>query len=312
MSEETIINPRLPNQVMEVIVLGTSSGVPTKDRNQTGYLVSTQEYDILVDCGEGIQRQIKVKGITPSRIKKILITHWHGDHTLGLIGLLQTFAFLGEGTTKLEIYGPKYTRKRIKTLMETYVFQGTLDLTIKECTPGLVYEDNNLEVHCAEMEHSTECLAYSIKQKDKRRVKLSFVNENKIPKGPLLGKLQDGKSITFNGKKIFPNEATYVDVGKKLTIITDTAICNDAIKIAKDSDLLICEATFAEDLKEKAVLHKHMTTKDAAAIASRANVKQLILSHFSQRYKDVKPLEEEAKEIFSNTKAAYDFMRISF
>ena len=295
---------------MEVIVLGTSSGVPTKDRNHSSHLVSTKNYDILMDCGEGTQRQLKIKGLNPTRIKKILLTHWHGDHSLGLLGLLQSLAFLNQETVRIEIYGPKQTKKRLKILMEGFVFQGQLNLVIKECKSGKIFEDEYLEIHCLPMNHSTDCIAFSIKEKDKRKIKMSEITKLKIPEGPMLNKFVQGKSLTFKGKKINAKDVTYTEKGKKLVYVTDTVMCDNAIKLAKDADLLICEATYDKSLEEKAKKHSHMTTHDAATIASEAKVKKLLLTHFSPRYTDLKPLEDEAKEIFSETKCTFDFMRV--
>jgi len=295
---------------MEVTVLGTSSGVPTKDRNQSAFIVSTRNYDILMDCGEGTQRQIKIKGLSPNRIKKILITHWHGDHSLGLLGLLQSLAFLSETIPKIEIYGPKNTKKRLTTLMEAFVFQGQLDLKIKDCDSGMIFEDTELEIHCLPLDHSTDCIGFSIIEKDKRKLKMSEMTKLKIPEGPLYTKFTQGKSVTFKGKKILAKDVTYLEKGKKLTYVTDTVLCDNAIKLAKNADLLICEATYDQSLLEKAKKHSHMTTQEAASIASEAKVKQLVLTHFSPRYSDLKPLEEEAQEIFPETKCAFDFMKI--
>ncbi len=294
---------------MELITLGTSSGVPTKDRNQSAHLVSTKNYDILMDCGEGTQKQLKIKGLSPTRIKKILITHWHGDHSLGILGLLQSLAFLSEEIVRVEIYGPKNTKRRLKILMEGFVFQGRLDLKVKECSSGIVFEDDYLEVYCLPMEHSTDCIGYSIKEKDKRKIKMSEITKLKIPESPLLTKFTQGKSVIFKGNKINAKDVTYLEKGKKLVYVTDTVLCNNAIKLAKDADLLLCEATYDKSLYEKAKKHSHMTTHDAAHIASEAKVKKLIITHFSPRYTDLKPLEEEAKEIFPETKVAFDFMR---
>ena len=193
--------------------------------------------------------------------------------------------------------------------MDGYVFQGKLDLKVKDCNSGKIFEDENLEFSCLPMDHSTDCIAFSIKEKDKRKIKMSEITKLKIPEGPMLTKFVEGKSVTIQGKKILAKDVTYLEKGKKLVYVTDTVLCDNAIKIAKDADLLICEATYDQSLLEKAKKHSHMTTHEAAQIATEANVKKLLITHFSPRYGDIKVLEDEAREIFPETKAAFDFMR---
>jgi ribonuclease Z len=272
-------------------------------------LVRCKTYDVLIDCGEGTQRQLKIKKISPTRIRKILISHWHGDHTLGIAGLIQTLGMSNyEGV--LEIYGPKGTKKSIKALHDAFYFEERIQLKVIECKEGKIFEDENLKIECAELEHNVPCLGFSITEQDKRRMNLPFVKKLGIPDGPLLGKLQQGKSIVWKGKKILPGEATYIVKGKKMAYIVDTLLCDNCFRLAKDADLLVCEATFKSELEEKGADSKHMTAKQAAQIANQANVEKLVLTHFSQRYKSVIELEDDAKDLFHNTISAHDFMQI--
>ncbi|MBW3011097.1 ribonuclease Z [Candidatus Woesearchaeota archaeon] len=295
---------------MEVIFLGTSSMVPTKERNQTSVLVKCRNYDILLDCGEGTQRQMKIKKITPHRIKKILISHWHGDHTLGLAGLMQTLG-MSDYQGVLEVYGPKGTKKHIKALHDAFHFEVRLQLKIKECKTGKIFSDDDYEIYSAELDHGVvPCIGFAIQAKDKRRINVSAAKKLGIPDGPVLGKLQQGKAVEFKGKKINPKDVTYMVKGKKLAYVTDTGLCNNAFKLAQDADLLISEATFKTDLEEKSYKAKHLTAKQAAQIASKSNVKQLIITHFSQRYKSTTEIEEDAKDYFKDVRAAFDFMKV--
>ncbi|MCH8004166.1 MAG: hypothetical protein IH934_06070 [Nanoarchaeota archaeon] len=132
----------------------------------------------------------------------------------------------------------------------------------------------------------------------------------KVPEGPLLGKLQDGKSIVWKGKKIGVDKATYVVKGNKITIISDTVPCKGADKLAKDSDLLVCESTYGSELENKGLEYGHMTAKQAAELAKRSKSKKLVLTHFSARYKNVNELEEDARDYFNNVLCAKDFMKI--
>jgi ribonuclease Z len=294
---------------MELVFLGTSSMIPTAERNHTALLVRCKNYDVLIDCGEGTQRQLRIKKIAPTRIKKILLTHWHGDHTLGLSGLIQTLGASNyEGV--LEIYGPKGTKKHLSALQKAFLYEQKVQLKVKEVGTKKIFEDNDLIINSAEMEHGVPCVAFSIKEQDYRRIDVSYVQKLGIPDGPLLGSLQDGKSITWKGKKIAPKDATYVVEGKKLTYIVDTELCSNCLKLADNSDVLVAESTFGSEHEEKSFDYKHLTAKQAAQLANQSNSKMLILTHFSQRYKTTADIEDEAKTYFANTRAAFDFMQV--
>jgi ribonuclease Z len=293
---------------MEIEFLGTSCMVPTKERNHQGIFLFYKDTGILLDCGEGIQRQLKIAGIRPTRIDKIFITHWHGDHVLGLPGLLQTLNSSGYDK-RLEIYGPVGTINNFRHMFEAFNFKILLEHTIKEISET-VLPFKDITVTAMPLDHSVPCLGYSFKENDRRRIRPAAAKQLGIPDGPLLGDLQDNKSIVFNGKKISPDDVTYVVRGKKVSVILDTVICNNAIELARDSDLLISEASYVSDLEEKAEDYKHLTAKQAAQIAHESNSKKLILTHLSQRYKTAEAVLEDAKDVFDNVDVAYDFMKV--
>ncbi len=295
--------------IMEILFLGTSSMVPTKERNQSGLLVSYGSENILVDCGEGIQRQLKIAGVKIVKITKILISHWHGDHVLGLPGLIQTMSS-SDYDKKLKIYGPVGTKKFMKNMFKAFIFDKKIDIEVKDIKKGKFFDSDELILEAQPLEHNIITLGFNIIEKDRRKINLAFTKKVGIPEGPLLGKLQGGGEIVWKGQKISPAEATVLINGKKLTIINDTAPCNGAYLLAKDADLLISEATYASNLESKGEEHSHMTSKQAAELANRANAKRLILTHFSARYKDTKELEEDAKDSFYNVTCAEDFMNI--
>ncbi|MBI2661454.1 MBL fold metallo-hydrolase, partial [Candidatus Woesearchaeota archaeon] len=232
---------------MQITFMGTSSMVPTKERNQIGVFVRTGSEGILIDCGEGIQRQFKIAGVSLTEITKILISHWHGDHVLGLPGLIQTLSSSDYSGT-LEIYGPKETRKRFVSMFRTFVFDRKIDLKIHEIKKQVFFENDNLKLEAYKLEHGIATLGYNVVEKGKRKMKMEAVKKLNIPIGPMLGKLQDGKSIVIDGKKITPDMTTYVENGKKLSFITDTSLCDNCHKLATDADLLICEATYSSKL----------------------------------------------------------------
>ncbi|HLG24641.1 MAG TPA: ribonuclease Z [Candidatus Nanoarchaeia archaeon] len=294
---------------MQITFLGTSSMVPTKDRNHTAVFLSYDTEGILLDCGEGTQRQFKIAGISLQKVTKILISHWHGDHVLGLPGLMQTLSST-DYDKKLQIYGPKETKKRIEKLFEAFVFDKKLDFEVHEISNGKFFENNDYILESYQLEHGVETLGFAFIEKDKRKVDMKKVRKFGVSQGPLVGKLQQGQSIEFKGKKISPDDVTFMEKGKKVSYVTDTVICNGCYKAAKDSDILICESTYSSKLMEKGEEYGHMTSKQAGMLANKSNVGKLVLMHFSARYKDTKELEEDAKDVFDNTVCAWDFMKL--
>ncbi len=294
---------------MEIVFLGTSCMMPTKERNHQGIFISHKEEGLLVDCGEGIQRQFRIAEIKPTKISVILISHWHGDHVLGLPGLLQTLNASGY-EKKLKIIGPKGTKERFEFMFKAFSFTLGFEHEIKEVGGDSSIDLKDLVVGFLPLEHSVPCLGYTISEKDSRRIRVPFIKKLGIPDGPLLGNLQENKEIVWKGKKISPVDATYVVKGKKVSIVLDTLLCNNAFLLAKDADLLISEAVYVDELYKKSEEYKHLTAKQAAELASKSNAKKLVLTHFSQRYKTSEQVLEEAKDVFSNVIAAHDFMKI--
>jgi len=291
-----------------ITFLGTSQAIPTAKRNHTAVLMQYKNENILIDCGEGTQRQFRKAKLNPCKLTRILITHWHGDHVLGLPGLLQTLALNNYNKT-LHVYIPKATRPYIDLIFRMFVFQGKIKYEIHECTEGKILETSDFLIQAEKMLHGTPTLAYSFEEKDKIRI-----NKNKLKKlkiyGKIISELQKGKDIIWQGKKIKAKSLTYLQKGRKITFILDTKINPNCNKIAKDSDLLITEATYANKEKDLASEYKHLTAEQAALIAKKSKSKKLILTHISQRYENKENiLLNEAKKIFKNTILAEDFMR---
>lgn len=298
---------------MEITFLGTSEATPTPEKNQLAILLNYENENILIDCGEGAQRQLKIAKLNPCKITRILITHWHGDHVLGLPGLIQTLA-LNNYSRVLHVYGPKGTKKFFSLLLRTFVFKEKLKIEIHELLHGGKFLETPsfyLEAHF--MKHFTPCLAYSFIEKDKYKIKIDKIKKLRIKPGPILKQLQEGKSITHQGKKINIKDVTTLKRGRKISFIIDTLYNENCIKVAKNADLLISEATFlSKKHADKALERGHLTAKQAATIAKKAKVKKLMLLHISQRYaKREKIILEEARKIFKNSFLAEDFMKIS-
>ena len=294
---------------MQITFLGTSSMVPTKERNQIAVFLSYGPEGILFDCGEGTQRQFKIAGISLSKVTKILLSHWHGDHVLGLPGLMQTLSSSDYSST-LEIYGPAGTKKRMEKMFEAFVFDKKLDFAVAEVKTGKFFENKDYELEAYQLEHGIETLGYRFVEKDRRKVDMKKAKKFGIPEGPLIGKLQQGIEITHDGKKIKPDDVTYLEKGKIFAYVTDTVLCDGCHKTAQDADILVCEATYSSKLVDKSEEYGHMTAKQAGQLANKANAKQLVLIHFSARYKNTQELEEDARNVFDNVICAKDFMKI--
>jgi ribonuclease Z len=295
--------------VMELIFLGTTCMTPTKERNHAATLLLFHGDGILVDCGEGTQRQMKMADLKLTKVTKVLISHWHGDHVLGLPGLMQSLGAAGYSET-LEIYGPEGTEKKVKELLNVYEFYSRINYSVKDVKEGVFIDKKKYKIEALPLEHGIRTLGFRFVEKDRRRIKLPFTKKLGIPEGPLLGKLQAGKDISFRGKKVTPDEATYIVHGKKLAFVCDTVLTKNAYRLAEGADLLVSEAAFTSELEEKALEYKHMTAQQAALIANKANVKKLILTHFSTRYKDTSDLLEDAKNVFKEVSCAYDLMKV--
>jgi ribonuclease Z len=295
--------------MIEIVFLGTSSMVPTKERNQSAVFVSYNTHGIMVDCGEGTQRQLKMANIPITKVTKVLISHWHGDHTLGLPGLIQSLG-ASEYTKTLEIYGPKGTKEHFDHMFKTFLMDRRIDMKVSEIDEGTFFENSEFSLEAYKLEHGILTLGFNFIEKDRRKINLVKTKKFGIPEGPLLGKLQEGKEINYNKRKFSPDELTKLVKGKKVSIITDTRLCDNCYALAKDADILICESTYSSNLEEKSEDYNHMTSKQAALIANKAHVKKLILTHFSARYKSTLELNDDARNYFENTECAFDLMRL--
>lgn len=294
---------------MELIVLGTSSMVPTKERNQVGVLLKLGGDGLLFDCGENIQRQLKMAGVSLNTITKIFISHWHGDHVLGLPGLIQSLSS-SEHEKTLEIYGPKGTKERMKFLFKAFVFDKNIDLSIKEVEKGVVVQTSQYLVETVKLDHPVVTLGYRFVEREKRKMSMKKLRKYGLKTGPLIGTLQEGKAVRFKGEIIKPDDVSTLVKGKVFAYVTDTRLCEGCFSLAQKADVLVCESTYSSKLQKKAEEYGHMTAKEAAELAASSGVGKLVLLHFSARYKSVVELEDEAKEKFHNVLCAQDLMRL--
>jgi len=292
---------------IKLTFLGTGSAIPTVRRNHPAVLLKYKNENILVDCGEGTQRQFRKAHLNPCKITKILISHWHGDHVLGLPGLLMTLA-MNEYNKKLEIYGPKGTKEKIRQYFDLIALKGQkLDVVVKEVSSEVIFDSEEFYLESEKVEHDCPAVAYSFIIKEKKRLDKKKLEKMKIPNSPLIAELVKGKKVEIDGKKIDGKKLMYVEPSRKVSFLMDTRNCDNAVKLAKNADVLVSEATYSEGEQEIAEEYGHLTSVDAAKIAKKAKVKALVLMHLSQRYDAIpKVILNEAKKVFENVRVAED------
>ena len=246
---------------IKLTFLGTSDAVPSSRRNHTSILLSDGAENILIDCGEGTQRQFKKARLSPMKITKLLITHWHGDHVLGVPGLIQTLAFENYKKT-LFIYGPKGTKKFVDSVLKAFTFYGHVNLKVEETEDEKFFENEDFFLESKSMTHGTPCNAYVFVKKEKIKIDKKKLKKSGLPQDSLLRNLKEGKDVSYNGKKYLAKNLTYRDRDKKISFVLDTSFNEKIIPFVKDSDLLVCESNYGEDMNEFAKERKHMTARN--------------------------------------------------
>lgn len=302
---------------MQITFLGTSSGVPTRSRNVSSVALRLpQRAELwLFDCGEGTQHQIIRSDLKISQLSRIFITHMHGDHIFGLMGLLATCGLAGN-PTQIDIYGPPKLDEYLRACSRYSQTHLSYPINVHTVEPGVVYEDEEFIVSCGRLEHRITDFGYRVAEKDRTgRFDIEKAKALSIPPGRVYGQLKRGETVTLlDGRQINGAELCGpTEVGRKVVYCTDTVYCDGAVELAQDADVLIHEATFAHEDADLAFQRFHSTSTMAAQVALTANVKRLIMTHFSPRYApgnnlELKDLLGEARAIFPNTEIAYDFL----
>ena len=302
---------------MEITFLGTSSGVPTRSRNVSSVALRLpQRSDIwLFDCGEGTQHQFLRSDLRPSQITKIFVTHMHGDHIFGLMGLLASCGLAGD-PQPIQIYGPPGLNDYLKASQRYSKTRFAFPIEIFTVQPGKIFEDKEFKVYCLPLKHRVPAFGYRVEEKDRPgRFDISKAKAMEIPPGPVYADLKKGKTVTLeDGRTLKGKEfCSEPEIGRKFVYCTDTVFCENAIELSHDADVLIHESTFAHQDAEMAFDRMHSTSTMAAQVALGAGVKHLILTHFSPRYNPgnvvtFKDLLKEAQAIFPNTSMAKDFL----
>lgn len=297
---------------LTVTFLGTGSGVPSLDRNLSCVAVQRQGELILFDCGEAAQIQYRRAGLGFAPLSAIAISHLHGDHITGLMGLLMSLQ-MADRTEPLDVYGPpglgEYIRCNRRALQTHFGYRINL---IEEPAATVFRETSEYRLRSAPLEHGQLCLGFRLEEFDRPgRFNLDVARSLGVPEGPLFGKLQRGETVTLpEGREIAPDQVLGpARPGVVLAFCTDTRPCDAAVELARGADLLIHEGTFETGMRTEAHRKGHSTVADAAQIALAAGVRQLVITHLSPRYVDTSALLAEARAIFPNTRIARDLAR---
>jgi ribonuclease Z len=314
----------------DLVVLGTASQAPTRTRNHNGYLLRWDTEGILFDPGEGTQRQMTHAGVPATRVTRICLTHLHGDHCLGLPGVLQRIALdrssANDSDVVIPVHFPASGRPWVERLVDASIGRrqpvrldevapaGPDDAVVVEPGPAgrrPAGRSGPLRITARPLRHRVDTLGWRVQEPDGRR----FVPERLAAAGiagPLVGELDRAGFVEVDGKRVTRDEMTVPRRGATVAVVMDTGVCDAAVALAEGADLLLCEATFLEPEADLAVAFGHLTARQAATIAREAGARRLVLTHFSSRYPDLEGHRREAAEVFPDVVVAEDLTTVDF
>lgn len=297
--------------MFEIVFLGTSASAPSIHRGLSAQVVMHNEYRFLIDCGEGTQRQILQSGIGFKRMERVLITHGHLDHILGLAGLVSTFT-RWETAERLEIWAGRWALQRIQTLLNEIVLKGArlpFPLSFHEIKPGQIFADKSFTVTAFPVSHrGADSFGFVFEERTRRPFLVERAEALGVPAGPVRRALAAGEPITLaDGRSIAPDDVLGpVERGVKFVHVGDCGDTRDLVKVARDADALVIESTYIEEEAQMAHEFGHLTAAKAATLARDAGVGQLLLTHISRRHRE-RDILDEAQRIFPRTFVARDF-----
>ena len=296
---------------MKLVFLGTSAAQPTEKRGLSCICLEREGEILMFDAGESAQISYMKSGLGWNKKMKLFVTHLHGDHCVGILGLLQTMSMQNR-TESLEIFGPKGIDEFLAANIKILNFGLSFSILITIVNEGKIYENNKFLIHASKANHSITAFSYLFTEKNKPgRFNVEKAKELGIPEGELWNKLQNGENISNNGKIIRPEQVLGKKrPGKKIGISGDTMPTKELEEFFKECDYLVFDSTFLDEEKQKAQDTCHSTAKQAAELGKNANVKNLILTHFSARYKDEIGHKTEAEEIHNSVITAKDLLEV--
>ncbi len=292
---------------IRIVFLGTSGGMPSRERNVASVALVMDGHVLLFDCGDGTQRQLmKCEDVRSGAVEAIFITHLHGDHLFGLPGLLSSLG-MGGRREPISVYGPAGIAGFLTSIP---YYRVPYEVNVVEVAPGEVLRGRGFRVSCAPVVHHAPCVAYRIDEDDHPgKFDAVRASELGVPSGPLFGELQRGVSVTLGDGRVVRSEEVVGPPrpGRSIVYCTDTRPCESAVALARGADVLIHESTYDNALQAEAAARDHATAAEAADVARQAGAGRLILTHFSPRYESVELLVAEAAAVFANVDAAADF-----
>lgn len=293
----------------EFIVLGSASSAPTRQRNHNGYVLRWDDRLVLFDPGEGTQRQFTIAGVAAARITDICITHFHGDHCLGLPGIIQRLS--GDGVTRtIPVYYPADGQRFFERLRYATDFVSTTPIEpLPISADGGIGMIGGSKLIAKELKHRITSFGYRIEEPDGRGFNIEALHAAGLS-GPAVGELKREGRFATGERVVTLDEVTEHRSGQSMALVMDTAFCDAAIELAMGVDLLVCESTFLEPDSHLAEEYGHMTAAQAARLALEAGAKKLVLTHFSARYPNSQVFMDEARPIFDNVVAVNDFDRV--
>ncbi len=295
---------------MRLVFLGTSGSIPTVQRGLPAIALKRERELLLFDCAEGTQRQMARAKLSPMKIDAIFITHLHGDHFLGLAGLVQTMSLM-DRTRPLEVYCPAGERDRIERYLQIPHYTLTFDVEVHELEPGAELRRKGYRILTSDVDHPVPSLAYALVEDERAgRLDPERAVALGVKPGPDFSRLKSGETLKLRSGQVVKPEQVMGPPrpGRKVVYVGDTGFSKQLIELAKGADVLIHDCMLADDLADKAAESAHSTPKGAAEIAKRAEVKRLVLFHISSRYEDDSVLLEQARQVFPNTVVARDLM----
>lgn len=293
----------------ELIVLGSASQVPTRHRNHNAYFLRWDDEGILFDPGEGTQRQMTLAGLSATQVTRICITHFHGDHALGLPGIIQRLS-LDRAKHPVEVYYPASGQAFFERLRHATIFMDAATIVPRPISgDGVLAETKGFKLSAAKLEHAVDTYGFRLEEHSRVQLIPSRLAEAGIS-GPLTGELLRKGSVEVGGRTVRVEEVGETRAGQGFAFVMDTRPCANAGRLAQGVDLLVCESTYLDTERQEAHDHFHMTALQAAELAREARARRLVLTHFSQRYEDTAPFVAEAKPLVADVVAARDLDRV--